>query len=139
MMDQPVADHLYQRAEGEVRILAGRDRESGGLIFPMPLGLEAERFDAVPLPAAGTLWSWTVQRFPPKPPYDGAADASFRPYGVAYVAFDGALIVEGRIAAEADLATLRIGMPVRTVEQAYGTAPGGASLLTYAFAPEQAA
>ncbi len=36
-----------------------------------------------PLPAEGTLWTWTVQRIPPKPPYRGADP--FEPFAVGYV------------------------------------------------------
>jgi uncharacterized protein len=36
-----------------------------------------------PLPAEGTLWTWTVQRIPPKPPYRGPDP--FEPFAVGYV------------------------------------------------------
>ena len=59
----------------------------------------------------GTLWTWTVQRFPPKsPPYAGAAE-EFEPYGVGYVELPGEVRVEARLT-ESDPARLRIGMPM---------------------------
>lgn len=65
----------------------------------------------VALPAEGTLWSWTVQRIRPKPPYDGPDD--FEPYAVGYVDL-GAVKVEGRLdGREPD--TWSIGTPVRLV------------------------
>lgn len=39
--------------------------------------------EPVALPRDGTLWSWTVQRVRPKPPYDGPEE--FEPYAVGYV------------------------------------------------------
>ncbi|RSM37789.1 hypothetical protein DMA12_35650 [Amycolatopsis balhimycina DSM 5908] len=43
----------------------------------------------VTLPAEGTLWTWTVQRFAPKsPPYVPPA-GGFRPFALGYVELDG--------------------------------------------------
>ena len=65
------------------RLLGGRSRSDGSYVFPMPAGPEGERFEQVELAAEGTLWSYTVQRFAPKRPYDGPSDdASFQPFGV---------------------------------------------------------
>ena len=76
----------------------------------------------------GTLWTWTVQCFPPKsPPYAGDP-GDFEPYGVGYVELPGELRVEARLT-EADPERLRIGMPM---ELALTPTPGG---VTYAFAP----
>jgi uncharacterized protein len=77
----------------------------------------------------GTLWTWTVQCFPPKsPPYAGVAD-DFEPYGVGYVELPGEVRVEARLT-ESDPERLSIGMPMELVLVA---APGGG--LTYAFRP----
>ena len=60
----------------------------------------------VALPRTGTLWSFTVQNFEPKPPYRG--DPPFEPYGVGYVDL-GPVIVEARLT-ESDAAELAIGL-----------------------------
>jgi uncharacterized OB-fold protein len=79
----------------------------------------------------GTLWTWTIQCFPPKsPPYAGDPDA-FEPYGVGYVELAGEVRVEGRLT-EADPERLRIGMPMELVLM---PAPGGNGAVTYAFSP----
>ena len=87
--------------------------------------------ERVHLADVGTLWSFTVQGFPPKsPPYfRSETPGAFRPYGVGYVELPGELVVECRLT-ESDPARLRIGMPVRltTVELDEGVE-------TYAFAP----
>jgi uncharacterized OB-fold protein len=76
----------------------------------------------------GTLWTWTVQCFPPKsPPYAGDP-GGFEPYGVGYVELPGEVRVEARLT-EADPERLRIGMPMELV---LISIPGGE---TYAFAP----
>ena len=49
----------------------------------------------VELATRGTLWTWTVQAFPPKaPPYLGPVGDDFVPYGVGYVELPGQLRVE---------------------------------------------
>jgi uncharacterized protein len=55
----------------------------------------SEAIDPVVLPAVGTIWTWTVQRFAPKPPF--RAPTSFAPFAVAYVDL-GTVRVETRLA-----------------------------------------
>jgi uncharacterized protein len=81
----------------------------------------------------GTLWSFTIQRFQPKSPYDGAMNAQFIPFGVGYVDFGG-VIVEGRLT-ENDPARLSIGQTVTTVLQSYAVDDRGTSMATFAFRP----
>jgi uncharacterized OB-fold protein len=49
---------------------------------------------AVPLARTGTLWTYTVQGFRPKSPYDGPEE--FSPYAVGYVDL-GEVLVESRL------------------------------------------
>ena len=77
----------------------------------------------------GTLWTWTIQCFPPKsPPYAGDPDA-FEPYGVGYVELPGEVRVEARLT-EADPERLRIGMSMEVV-----TVDVTDELETFAFRP----
>ncbi|WP_295639163.1 OB-fold domain-containing protein [Novosphingobium sp.] len=99
-----IAEGLFTN-ETPPRLIGGRDRASGRVVFPCP---EGDRFDPVPLGRTGTLWSWTVQRYRPKsPPYAGP-DA-FRPWAVGYVELPGETIVEARVV-NVDFAAIRIGM-----------------------------
>ena len=54
----------------------------------------ATTIDAVPLPTTGTVWTWTVQRLPPKPPF--RAPEPFTPFAVGYVDL-GPVKVETRL------------------------------------------
>ncbi|MEM9134835.1 MAG: OB-fold domain-containing protein [Actinomycetota bacterium] len=88
------------------------------------------------LRSTGTLWSWTIQAFPPKsPPYIGDDDpATFRPYGVGYIELDGQLRLESRLTvAEPD--QLRIGMAMRLTTVPIATNDDGDQVVTFAFAP----
>lgn len=127
----PVGDGLMRISpqDGTLTLLAGRHRDSGRLVFPLP---EDPAYDAEPLPQGGTLWSWTVQRFRPKsPPYAGPA--AFEPYAVGYVDL-GELIVEGRLTGVGfDQLRIGIAMHVVPLELQLGQPPRAAA--TYAFAP----
>jgi uncharacterized OB-fold protein len=66
------------------------------------------------LSAGGVLWTWTVQRFAPKsPPYQPPPEG-FRPFAVGYVELPDGVRVEAVIEVD-DLASVRIGMPLRLV------------------------
>jgi len=83
----------------------------------------------------GTLWSWTIQDFLPKPPYNsGETPENFRPYGVGYVEMASGIKVEARLTT-ADPAALRIGMPLELTVIPYRVADDGREVSTFAFAP----
>jgi len=85
------------------------------------------------LPVSGRVWSWTLQVFPPKPPYRPPADGH-RPYHVGYVDL-GEVLVESLLAVSR--AEIRIGLPVRlTTVPAYRD-EDGTEVVTFAFRPEQ--
>ena len=116
-------------AETPPRLVGGRDRHSGRIVFPLP---DSDGYEPVALEREGTLWSYTIQRFRPKsPPYAGPE--AFAPWVVAYVELPGQTIVEARLV---DVAPedIRIGMAVRFAPSALD--PDAADpVLIPAFAP----
>lgn len=135
---RPVAVGLFRGSGRETRLLAGRRRSDGRLIFPLPSGGHSDRYEVVELGQKGILWSWTIQRFAPKPPYDGADGPDFRPFAVGYVEIPGEIIVESRLVS-VPFDRLRVGLPVRVTTEAYRTDPDGTDILTYAFESEESA
>jgi uncharacterized OB-fold protein len=108
-------------------------------MFPAQSGCPkctGDETETVELATRGTLWTWTVQGFPPKaPPYQGDADPkTFRPFGVGYVELPGQVKVEARLT-EADPAALRIGMEMELVIVPLATDGDGNEIVTFAFAP----
>ncbi|MGC6471884.1 MAG: Zn-ribbon domain-containing OB-fold protein [Parvibaculales bacterium] len=114
----------------------GRVRSTGRIIFPLPEGGD-DAVEPVALNRSGTVWSYTVQRFPPKsPPYNHGDE--FAPYIVAYVSLDNQLMVESRLVG-LEPEDVEIGMPVELttmdfkrldtgeVEQAHAFRPVGGS------------
>ena len=105
-----IAEGLFTD-ETQPRLLGGRERETGRVVFPCPPG---NACDPVPLAREGRLWSYTVQRYRPKtPPYIGPE--AFLPWIVAYVELPGEVIVEARLVGVA-FDAVDIGMPVRLVQ-----------------------
>jgi uncharacterized protein len=65
----------------------------------------------VALPRAGSVWTWTVQRFPPKAPY--IAESPYEPFALAYVDL-GPVKVESRLRGRA-IDAWKIGDAVQVV------------------------
>ena len=106
---RPIADGLFTD-ETPPRLIGGRNRATGRIVFPCPSGAEYEPY---PLKREGTLWSYTIQRYRPKsPPYAGPE--AFKPWPVAYIALEGETMVEARLA-NVDFDDITIGMKLEMV------------------------
>ena len=124
-----IADGLFTPGPAP-RLIGGRDRTSGRVLFPRPDG---DRYEAIELPRQGRIWSWTVQRFRPKtPPYRGPE--SFEPFAIGYVQLGDVVIVEGMLTG-IPFEDLQIGLEVETIVMPFGTDAEGRTILTYAFTP----
>ena len=138
MQAEVVGDGLIASSAETPELVASRCRRCGMVAFPRQSSCAACTSGDVEerrLARRGTLWTWTIQCFPPKsPPYAGAPE-DFEPYGVGYVELPGELRVEALLT-EADPARLEIGMPMELV---LVPAPGRSGALTYAFRPVEAA
>lgn len=86
----------------------------------------------VALPTTGTLWSYTVQYFEPKPPYRGLEP--FEAFGVGYVDL-GDVCVESRLTVN-DPDALSLGLPMRLVTIT-AFLDADQPVLTFAFTPEE--
>lgn len=135
-----IAPHLLRLDGAQPTLRGSRCSACGELYFPAARGCTrccGTQLEAVDLGHRGRLWSWTVQDFCPKPPYDGVAnEADFRPYGVGYVELDGGIKVESRLTL-ADPTRLRIGMAMELTLEPYRRDADGTVSHTYAFQPVQ--
>lgn len=123
-----IAEGLFTD-ETPPRLVGGRDRETGRIVFPCPPG---ESCEPMALRSEGTLWSWTVQRFRPKsPPYAGPE--AFRPWIVAYVELPGQVTVEARLVG-IEPQDVAIGMGLRFAPVPLDPAVPGSPLIP-AYAP----
>ncbi len=134
-----VADGVFRLDDDGRPILFGsRCNNCGNHMYPRQSGCPKCMFDGaedIELAQTGTLWTWTVQAFPPKaPPYLGPVGADFEPYGVGYVELDNQVRVETRLTVGTP-EELEIGMEMEIVAQVLGTDDDGNDIVTYAFAP----
>lgn len=138
-----VAEGVFTWPSDAPQLIGSYFPESGVTVFPRASACPktASRVvEDVLLPRRGTLWSWTIQGFPPKnPPYIGTeSPKDFVPYGVGYVQLDDQVIVESRLTVN-DPAQLHIGMEMELVVVPFAIDAEGREVLTYAFAPVQSA
>ncbi len=135
---RPIAEGLFTWPASEPRLLGSRCQDCGRADFPARGSCPAcgsDRIEVEALPNRGTLWTWTVQRFLPKTPYNsGETPETFQPYGVGYLELPGAVRVEGRLT-ENDPQKLRVGMPMEVVFPVWKQGEDGEDIVTFAFRP----
>jgi len=133
----PVAHLLSQGASG-LGLLGSQCRQCGEVYFPATGNCTAccgSDLASCDIGSQGRLWSWTVQAFMPKAPFNsGETESDFQPYGVGYVQMPSGVKVESRLTT-ADPAALAIGMPMALCLVRYGQRADGRPLHTFAFAP----
>jgi uncharacterized OB-fold protein len=130
--------HLIRFDSGRPSLVGSRCVNCGEVYFPAAAGCtRCLSTDMAPadLGGEGVLWSWTIQDFLPKAPYNsGETEADFKPYGVGYVQMASGVKVESRLSV-ADPQALEIGMPMRLDLQPYGKTQQGESICTFVFSP----
>lgn len=142
-MAQVLIDDGVITSIDEPRLIGSRCDECGNHMFPQQGSCPrctSTSTSPVELETGGTLWTWTVQGYPPKaPPYKGDADPkTFQPFGVGYVELPGQVKVETRLTL-ADPDQLEIGMPMELTLVPLYTNDDGDEVMTFAFAPSQSA
>jgi uncharacterized protein len=124
--------------DGHAHLQGSQCADCGEVYFPAATNCTrclSTNMQAYDIGAAGVLWSWTIQEFLPKPPYNsGETAATFKPYGVGYVQMACGLKVESRLT-EADPARLAIGMPMNLVLIPYRVETEDKAVHTFAFQP----
>lgn len=135
----PVQQDVFTWPSDDPRLIGSRCHDCGNHTFPTQNGCPkctGSDMEVVELENHGTLWTWTVQGFPPKaPPYKGDVDPkTFKPFGVGYVELPGQVKVEARLT-EADPAKLKVGMKMKMVLIPLYTDADGNTVMTFAFEP----
>ena len=84
----------------------------------------------------GIMWSWTIQHFMPKPPYNSdETSETFSPYGIGLVEMDCGIKVKSRLDID-DLSSLEIGQKMTLSIIPFRTDENGRVFETFAFRPE---
>lgn len=117
------------------RLVGARCSECATVVFPRQGSCPKcsdGTMSAHALPVSGRVWTWTLQAFPPKPPYRPPA-GGYQPYHVGYVDL-GEVLVEARL--EVSRPEIRIGLPVRLTTVPAYQEEDGTEVLTFAFRPD---
>lgn len=122
--------------DGSLQLIGGRNSLTNEYLFPFRNHREDAGVERCLLPTTGELWTYTIQRVPPKnPPYLGITDPTlFEPYAVGYIQLGETILVEARLVG--DLASLRPGLPMQCVALDIPT-PDGGSFRTFGFQPAE--
>ena len=134
----PIAEGLFTWPSDNPALLASRCNACGIASFPAAescMACSGQDVSVEELPGRGTLWTWTVQRFMPKTPYNsGETPENFQPFGVGYVELPGGVRVEGRLT-EGDPDKLHIGMAMDVVFDTYRVEENGDEVVGFFFQP----
>ncbi len=137
-MQVPFAEDVFTWPADDPQLIGARCPGCSAVTFPEQSScprcgsLEMQRHL---LPRTGTLWTFTIQGFLPKEPYDsGETDETFKPFGVGLVQLGDEVKVEARLT-EGDANKLEIGMDLRLAIVPFRTDPDGTEIMTYAFEP----
>jgi uncharacterized OB-fold protein len=134
----PIAEGLFTWPSENPALLASRCQNCGVAAFPVAescLACGSQDVAQEELPGRGTLWTWTVQQFMPKAPYNsGETMETFVPYGVGYLELPGGVRVEGRLT-ENDPGKIKIGMDMKVVFEPFRTDENGDEIINFFFKP----
>jgi len=135
----PVDERLFTWPSDDPRLIGSRCTDCGNHMFPPQNDCPkctGSNTETVELDTKGTLWTWTIQGYPPKsPPYKGPSDPkTFEPYGVGYIELPNQLKIESRLTV-ATKEELQIGMEMELVFVPLYTNEEGEEVMTFAFAP----
>lgn len=133
---KPIQPGLFTWPAEHPQLLGSRCLNCGEVAFPPQPDCRhcsGNETETIPIGDRGTLWTWTIQSFMPKNPYNSdETEETFRPYGVGYVEMPGGVRVESRLM-ENRAEELEIGMPMELVIVPFRKDEEGNELMTFAF------
>ncbi|MFP6622065.1 MAG: OB-fold domain-containing protein [Myxococcota bacterium] len=132
----PIDAGLFAGSLESPRLRGSRCGACGETTFPAQQGCPsctAQGCDEVELGPRGTLYTWTIQRFPPPVPYAGDTE-NFVPFAVGYIELPEGVRVESRLT-ESDASRLSIGMEMELAIEPFAVDDEGRDIVTFAFAP----
>ncbi|CAG4884805.1 DNA-binding protein [Georgfuchsia toluolica] len=135
----PIAEGLFTWPSDDPHLIGSKCLNCGAVKFPRQGSCSkccSQNVEEIELEKRGTLWTWTIQAFPPKsPPYRGMdQQEQFVPFGVGYIELPGQVCVESPLTIN-DPALLYIGMPMELVVLPLNKNAQGIKVMSFAFRP----
>jgi uncharacterized protein len=135
-MQIPLHEGLYTWPDRDPQLLGSKCDRCGEVAFPAQndcRSCSGRETTVIPIGNQGTLWTWTIQSFMPKPPYQSnETPETFKPYGVGYVEMPGGVRVEARLR-ENQRHQLKIGMKMKLEIIPFRQDQDGNDLMTFVF------
>ena len=133
----PIMDGLFTWPSDQPRLIAGRCRSCGTYFFPKFLvthhpDCQQREVDEVLLSTKGTLDTFTIQRFPPPPPF--ISPDPFVPYAIGWVALPEGIAIAG-ILTGCDLDAIKLHMELELVIEKAWIDKDGNEALTWKWRP----
>jgi len=133
----PIAEGLFAETEDGPRLLASRCPSCGAHYFPRSatcnnpdcLGGQTEE---IALSRRGKLWSYTIQYYPPPPPFK--FEQPFTPYAIGLVELPEGLRVLGMVSTD-NPEGLMVGLDVELVLERLYRNEDGDEMMTWKFRP----
>jgi len=129
----PIAPNLFEFSVEGARLIGSRCVKCGEVRFPVSDFCPqccTQTTETIPLSRRGTLYSFTVQRFQPPPPY--RAPEKFEPYGVGMIELAEGLRVTA-VLADADPDSLCVGIEMELIVTTFFQDEIGRDVLGYKF------
>jgi uncharacterized OB-fold protein len=131
----PVAEGLFAETSAGPRLLGSRCATCGTPYFPKVAicrnpSCAAGAIEDAEFGPKGTLWSYTIQYYPPPPP--AKYDEPYQPYAMGMIDLPEGLRVLSRISTD-DVSAVVAGSPVELVLEKLYTAPDGNDVITWKF------
>ncbi len=131
----PIAPDLFEWLDELPHLIGSKCLECGEVRFPANSFCPQcckETTEKIPLSRSGRLYSFTIQRFKPPPPYRGLEP--FEPYGVGMVELPEGLRITS-VLEESDPARLSVGMELELIITKFLEDEEGREVLAYKFKP----
>ncbi|MBI4286068.1 MAG: OB-fold domain-containing protein [Chloroflexi bacterium] len=133
----PVVEGLFTWPAEKPQLIGTRCRTCGSVFFPKKVACNnpachEKKVEDVLLGTRGKLYSFTIQYYPPPPPF--RYSEPFTPYGIGLVELPEGVRIAG-ILTTGDLNEIKIGMDVELVVDKLYEDEEGNEVVTYKFRP----
>jgi uncharacterized OB-fold protein len=131
----PIARGLFEWLDDGAHLIGSKCSKCSEVTFPASSFCPQccrETTEKIPLSQRGRLYSFTVQRFKPPPPYRGVDP--FQPYGVGVIELPEGLRVTS-VLEESDPDKLQVGMEMELVIACFFLDDEGRQVASYKFKP----
>jgi uncharacterized OB-fold protein len=135
----PCLEGWFTMPPEEPQLIGNRCQSCGHYFFPKaktcrnPLCEKTKPLEDVKLSPRGTLFAFTINHYPPPPPYH--APDPFTPFAVVSIALPEGIKVGGQVPRDVPNDTLKVGMEMEMVREVLYEDDQGNEVISWMFRP----